>query len=113
MAKVKGKSRKDSAERFVRVYQGAAVLEEVMRELGISRSGVRARARYYRKQGVPLKRLRSDPSSPRLDWAALAQMAERLAEGEAEEKAAAGDEEDDDGAAGDDGDDLGIFDLEG
>jgi len=68
-------NRWEGAQRFVRAWQRAEYVEDVMAELGTTKAGLKSRAQNYRKQGVELKPLRARPQKTRLDWGALAELA--------------------------------------
>lgn len=71
-----------SPEEFVRLWQAAASLEELIEQTGLTIGRARDRARYYRSRGVPLKELwRAEPGARRgrkpLDVEALTDIAEK------------------------------------
>jgi hypothetical protein len=67
------------AEEFVRAWQTASSTLEVAMAIGTTVLSARQRAESYRRRGVPLKHM---PTSHRLDWSRLAQIAEEEANGE-------------------------------
>jgi len=66
-----------SPEQFVRYWQQATDLDEVLKKSGMTARSARARASRFRKQGVPLKKL--GVGRPATDWASLKHLAESLA----------------------------------
>lgn len=65
-----------SPEQFVRYWQQADNLDELLKKSGMTARSARARASRFRKQGVPLKKL--GVGRPATDWASLKQLAESL-----------------------------------
>jgi len=66
-----------SPEQFVRYWQQANDLDDVLKKSGMTARSARARASRFRKQGVPLKKL--GVGRPATDWASLKNLAESLA----------------------------------
>ena len=65
-------SKKIGPEEFIKVWQTSDSLADVATKTGLANNSVRSRGIYYRKKGVPLKKL----AGPyRNDWKALAEYA--------------------------------------
>lgn len=60
---------KVSAEDFVKVWQSAENVDEVVAATGLTRGSACVRASRYRKMGIALKRFRG------VDWGELAEVA--------------------------------------
>ena len=67
-----------SAEDFVRAWQAAKSIAEVMKLTGMTVGAVYARACDYRKKGVPLKSMMAPGGRNPLDYKALADLANSL-----------------------------------
>lgn len=68
------------AEEFITIWQKADSPEEVMEKTGLSYNRVTAKAVYYRRRGIPLKKFRSGPKGLDIDY--LADLARRLEDSE-------------------------------
>ena len=66
-----------SAEEFVRAWQGAKDLDDLVAKTKCPRSNLQVRASGYRAKGVPLKKF---PTGFSHDWAALAKLAKECGE---------------------------------
>lgn len=64
-------------EEFIKAWQTSDSLDDVVTKSGLDKKAVRSRGIYYRKRGVPLKKL---VGPYRNDWKALARYAEELVE---------------------------------
>ena len=64
----------DAAKRFIDAWSSSRNAVEVAGKLKSTTRAVQARAKYFRKHGIPLKRL---PGSKTLDWGALAEYAKK------------------------------------
>ena len=65
-------------EKFVKIWQSAANVKEVADAYDVSVQTIYNRAVNLRKKGVNLKKMKT--SRQRLDWPALAQLADDLSE---------------------------------
>jgi len=73
------KQKRMSAEEFVRRWQSADSLQEVLAAHGGTRSNVSMRATIMRRKGVPLKRFsKGSGVGEEIDWPALRKLAESL-----------------------------------
>lgn len=63
-------------EKFVRVWQEANSLDEVVEKTGLTKHQASARATHYRSKGVPLKHFKK----PKMDWGALKKLAKEVEE---------------------------------
>lgn len=64
------------AENFVRTWQKSNSVQEVAAALGIQTQNAYVRARYYRKNGVVLKKLDGEFDSRKIDLDKLKKIAE-------------------------------------
>lgn len=71
----KSNSKRVSPKEFVKIWQTAVTLQEVMTKTGLTRTGASTRANFLRKRGVEsLKRFRVGPKVPK-DYAELETLA--------------------------------------
>ncbi len=70
--------KKVTAEEFIRVWQTAGTLAEVIAAVGADRVAVSNRAHRYRKMGIMLQKFTLNNGGP-MDVAALAKLAAELA----------------------------------
>lgn len=68
-----------SADEFIRIWQIADSIPDVMKKTGLPKATVNARAYNYRKKGVPLKKMTGRRGAAGYNWKDLAELARRLA----------------------------------
>lgn len=67
-----------SAEEFVRLWQGAETVDDVVKATASTAQRVAARATHLRKLGVKLKKFKPRPRAKRIDVAALNKIVEQI-----------------------------------
>lgn len=68
---------KPTPKEFVKAWQESSSLEEVARKLGMKPKTVHSRASFYKRKGVPLKKMRGGRS---VDWDELKKYARECLE---------------------------------
>jgi hypothetical protein len=76
----RGQNKKEhvSVKQFIRAWQTAPSMDELLATTGMTRQAASRRAKVYREYGVPLKEL---PEHKPVDWDKMAGYAKRLVEG--------------------------------
>lgn len=64
-----------SAEEFIRTWQTSNSARQVEQKLGLTRQAVNSRVNVYRQHGVPLKKMKRQPTN---DWGKLAEFARQF-----------------------------------
>lgn len=65
-----------SAEDFIKIWQMATSIDEVIKRTKLSRASVIGRANRFRKRNIPMKKFKTGKKTN--DWDALAKLAEGL-----------------------------------
>lgn len=73
-----GKKRQ-SAEEFVKNWQSAKSLDDLMQKTGSTRLALSSRAANYRKRGIEMRKFPSGHKGPRIDVAVLSALAKEYA----------------------------------